>query len=175
MWLLSPSWEFCFTDSGNHILIILLCAPDLVLSGRDCFHHLENFDSLGRPWPGCRAVSGRDCSQCSGQWPRGRHCQAGIVVETQQHSALKIANVNKTEMNYFRDIFVLFFKVESWNFQNLFRKEFHETSRNFNTLSFFFFVFSIHCLIELKFCEFSRNRYWNFQLSTLKNVLCLKK
>ena len=35
------------------------------------------------------------------------------------------------------------------------------------------FIFSIGCLIELKFCEVSRNsfsnRYWKFQLSILKN------
>ena len=43
------------------------------------------------------------------------------------------------------------------------------------------FIFSIGCLIELKFCEVSRNsfsnRYWKFQLSILKNkkVLFLKK
>ena len=43
------------------------------------------------------------------------------------------------------------------------------------------FIFSIGCLIELKFCEVSRNsisnRCWKFQLSILKNkkVLFLKK
>ena len=43
------------------------------------------------------------------------------------------------------------------------------------------FIFSIGCLIELKFCEVSRNsfsnRFWKFQLSVLKNkkVLFLKK
>ena len=43
------------------------------------------------------------------------------------------------------------------------------------------FSFSIGCLIELKFCEFSRNAFsnkcWKFKLSILKNkkVLFLKK
>ena len=45
----------------------------------------------------------------------------------------------------------------------------------------FISIFSICCLIELKFCEISRNsfsnRCWKFQLSILKNkkVLFLKK
>ena len=34
---------------------------------------------------------------------------------------------------FFRNKTFLFFKIESWNFQHLFEKEFHETSQNFNS------------------------------------------
>ena len=85
---------------------------------------------------------------------------------------------------FFRNKTFLFFKIESWNFQNLFEIEFRETSQNFNSFSLFrqllIFVFSIVCLIELKFCEVSRNsfsnRFWKFLLSIiLEKVLFLKK
>ena len=35
---------------------------------------------------------------------------------------------------YFRNKTFLFFKIESWNFQHLFEKEFHETSQNFKSI-----------------------------------------
>ena len=35
---------------------------------------------------------------------------------------------------FFRNKTFLFFKIESWNFQNLFEKEFRETSQNFNSI-----------------------------------------
>ena len=79
----------------------------------------------------------------------------------------------------------MFLKIENWNFQYLFEIEFRETSQNFNSFGLFrqllFSFFSMGCLIELKLCEVSQNsfsnRYWKFQLSTLKNkkVLFLKK
>jgi hypothetical protein len=38
---------------------------------------------------------------------------------------------------FFRNKTFLFFKIESWNFQYLFEIEFHETSQNFNSFSWF--------------------------------------
>ena len=38
---------------------------------------------------------------------------------------------------FFRNKTFLFFKIESWNFQHLFEKEFCETSQDFNSLSSF--------------------------------------
>ena len=38
---------------------------------------------------------------------------------------------------FFRNKTFLFFKIESWNFQHLFEKEFRETSQNFNSFSSF--------------------------------------
>ena len=35
---------------------------------------------------------------------------------------------------FFRNKTFLFFKIESWNFQHLFEKEFRETSQNFNSI-----------------------------------------
>ena len=35
---------------------------------------------------------------------------------------------------FFSNKTFLFFKIESWNFQHLFEKEFHETSQNFNSI-----------------------------------------
>ena len=37
-------------------------------------------------------------------------------------------------MTFFRNKTFLFFKIESWNFQHLFEKEFRETSQNFNSI-----------------------------------------
>ena len=37
-------------------------------------------------------------------------------------------------MYFFRNKTFLFFKIESWNFQHLFEKEFCETSQNFNSI-----------------------------------------
>ena len=59
-----------------------------------------------------------------------------------QKPSLKIGLVNKTflfwywqRLNFFfSGVFFLFFKIESWNFQNLFEKEFRETSQNFNSI-----------------------------------------
>ena len=86
---------------------------------------------------------------------------------------------------FFRKKKLLFFKIESWNFQHLFENVFRETSQSFNSVTSFrqlsFTFFSLGCLIELKFCEVSWNslstRCWKFQLSILKNkkVLFLKK
>ena len=76
----------------------------------------------------------------------------------------------------------MFFKIASWNFQHLFEIEFRETSQLIQIIqTVVIFIFSIGCLIELKFCEVSRNsfknRFWKFQLFILKNkkVLFLKK
>ena len=38
---------------------------------------------------------------------------------------------------FFRNKTFLFFKIESWNFQHLFEKEFRESSQNFNSFSSF--------------------------------------
>ena len=38
---------------------------------------------------------------------------------------------------FFRNKTFLFYKIESWNFQHLFEKEFRETSQNFNSFSSF--------------------------------------
>ena len=85
---------------------------------------------------------------------------------------------------FFRNKTFLFFKIESWNFQHLFANKFHETSQ-FQVIQLIqtivIHIFSLGCLIELKFCEVSRNsflnRCWKFQLPILKNkkVLFLKK
>ena len=91
--------------------------------------------------------------------------------------SLKIGSVNKTFLFwywqqpkfFFRDKSFLFFKIESWNFQNLSEKEIHETSENFNPLNSFRHFFSIGCQIELKFCEILENSFskncWKVQLS----------
>ena len=76
--------------------------------------------------------------------------------------------------NFFRSKKFLFFKIESWSFQNLFENEFCETSQSFNTfIKLLLTFFSLGCLIELKFREVSRNsfsnRSWKFQLFMLKN------
>ena len=79
----------------------------------------------------------------------------------------------------------MFFKIESWNFQHLFEKEFRETSQNFNSFSSFrkilfsFFLWVVWLSWNfVRFHEFfSSNRCLKFQLSILKNkkVLFLKK
>ena len=43
----------------------------------------------------------------------------------------------RLKKHFFRNIFFLFFKIESWNFQHLFEIEFRETSQNFNSFSLF--------------------------------------
>ena len=57
--------------------------------------------------------------------------------------SLKIGSVNKAflfwywlrpKSYFFRNKTFLFYKIESWNFQHLFEKEFHETSQNFNSI-----------------------------------------
>ena len=64
----------------------------------------------------------------------------------QTRPSLKIGSVNKVSLfwywqqlkkDFFRNICFLFFKIESWNFQNLF----HETSQNFNLFRIFLFSF----------------------------------
>ena len=48
---------------------------------------------------------------------------------------------------FFGNKTVLFFKIESWNFQHLFEKRFRETSQNFNSFSSFrHFLFSFFLL-----------------------------
>ena len=113
-----------------------------------------------------------------------------LHLKLRQQSAIcwnSLALFRENGLNYifFRNKTFLFFKIESWNFQQLFEIEFRETSHNFNSFSsfrqFLFQFFSIFCLIALKFCEVSRNslsnRCWKFQLCILKNkkVLFLKK
>ena len=49
----------------------------------------------------------------------------------------------------------MFFKIERWNFQHLFEKEFRETSQNFNSFSFFrqllfpFFFYQLSDWVEI--------------------------
>ena len=68
------------------------------------------------------------------------------------------------------------FKIESWNFQNQFEKEFLETSQSINSIRKNRKNDNNNCLNklnELKFCGVSRNsismRCWKFKLSILKN------
>ena len=58
----------------------------------------------------------------------------------------------------------MFFNIESWNFQHLFKTEFCETSENFNSFSSFrqFLFFNIESwnfqhLFKTEFCETSEN------------------
>ena len=57
--------------------------------------------------------------------------------------SLKIGSVNKAflfwfwqrlKKYFFRNKTFLFFKIESWNFQNRFEKEFRKTSQSFNSI-----------------------------------------
>ena len=80
----------------------------------------------------------------------------------------------------FRNKTFLFFKIESWNFQNQFEKEFRETSQSFNSIRQpIENNNSMNKLNELKFCEVSRNSFsnscWNFQLSILKKKSFIPK
>ncbi len=76
---------------------------------------------------------------------------------------------------FFRNKTFLFFKIESWNFQHMFEKKNSLKLAKFQLIQFiqtiFVFIFSIGCLIELKFCEVSQNPFQtdveNFQLSIL--------
>ena len=43
----------------------------------------------------------------------------------------------RLKIHFFKNKTFLFFKIESWNFQNLFEIEFCETSQNFNSFSLF--------------------------------------
>ena len=82
---------------------------------------------------------------------------------------------------FFRYKTFLFFKITSWDFQHLFEIKVHKISTHLAYSDNSYFLFFIGFLIELKFCEVSRNsfsnRFWKFQLSTLKNekVLFLNK
>ena len=88
-------------------------------------------------------------------------------------------------LKFYLGIKLLFFEIESWNFQLLFESKFHETSQNFNSFSLFWqLLFSFFLLVVwlswnfVRFQEiFFSKRFWNFQLSILKNknVLSLKK
>ena len=100
----------------------------------------------------------------------------------------KPASVGTTYLVLFRDyglhhiflgIKILFFKIESWNLSICLKKNFvkpHKISTHSAHWAHsdnFYFHFSICCLIELKFCEVSRNsflnRCWKFHFSILKN------
>ena len=102
----------------------------------------------------------------------------------------KIESINKAflfwywlqpKKNLFRNKTFLFFKIGSWNFQHLFKNEFHETSQNFNSIWQPREKMYVNCLNELTLREVSQNsfsnRCWKFQLSILKSkkVLFLKK
>ena len=71
-------------------------------------------------------------------------------------------------------LFLLFFKIESWNFQVQFEIRIRETSQNFN--SFSFSSFFVGSLIELKFCKFSQNSIsiWTLKFLEKQKVLFLK-
>ena len=105
--------------------------------------------------------------------------------------SLKIGSVNKAFLfwywqwlkSFFRIKTFLFIKTDSWNFQNLFEKEFHETSQNFNSIRQPIEKNeNYHCLNnlnELKLCEVSWNSTaktcWKFQLSILKKKSFIPK
>ena len=95
--------------------------------------------------------------------------------------SLKIGSVNKVFLFWYwqrlkffflRNKTFLFFKLESWNFQNLFEIELCETLQNFNSLSFFrhfffHFFYWFSDWVEILWNSFS-NRFWKFQFSILK-------
>ena len=63
-------------------------------------------------------------------WKLGRLAPSfGIILACLETTAKKIF--------FFRNKTFLFFKLESWNFQQLFKNEFRETSQSFNSLSSF--------------------------------------
>ena len=54
----------------------------------------------------------------------------------------------RPKLYFFRNKTFLFFKIESWNFQHVFEKEFCETSQNFNSFSSFRrFLFSVFLFV----------------------------
>ena len=103
--------------------------------------------------------------------------------------SLNFGSVDKAflfwDWQFFRNKTFLLFEIESWNFQNLFEKEFYETSQTFNSIRQPIEKDEnnncLNKLNKLELCEVSRNSIsnwtWKFQLSILKNkkVLCLKK
>ena len=107
-------------------------------------------------------------------WVRKRHLL----------DSLGLFGKNGLNFFFFRNKTFLFFKIQSWNFQQLFEIEFRETSQNFKAIRQKIEKnWNKNCLNELnelKFCEVSRNSIsnscWKFQLSILKNkkVLFLK-
>ena len=74
---------------------------------------------------------------------------------------------------FFRNKTFLFFKIESWNLQHLFKKKIRETSQNFNSIRKWVEKNeNKNCLNELnklKFCKvlqnYFSNRCWKFQFS----------
>ena len=83
--------------------------------------------------------------------------------------SLKIGSVNKAFLFWYwqwltiflRNKTFLFFKTGSWNFQNLFEKEFRETSQNVNSIrqpiEKNVHNSCLNKLNELKFCEVTQN------------------
>ena len=70
------------------------------------------------------------------------------------------------------EIFFLFFKIESWNFQHLFEKEFRESSQKFQLIQLIqtIFIFLSVVWLNWNFVGFHfSNRCWN------KKVVFLKK
>ena len=104
-------------------------------------------------------------------------------------TSLKIRTVNKAGLFwywsqfsldldhiFFRNKTFLFFKIESLNFQHLFKKEFHETSPNFNLFSsfrqfLFSFFYQLSDWVEIIFQTDAES--FSF-LSWKKKVLCME-
>ena len=70
-------------------------------------------------------------------------CGKGNITISSSKPSRKIESVNKAFLFWywqgpkkyiFRNKTFLFFKIESWNFQHLFEKGFHEISQNFNSI-----------------------------------------
>ena len=81
-----------------------------------------------------------------------------------RHLLDSLALFRENGLNYifFRNKTFLFFKIQSWNFQQLFEREFRETSQNFKAIRQKIGInWNINCLYELKFCEVSRNSLSN--------------
>ena len=72
----------------------------------------------------------------------------------------------------------LFLKIVSWNFQHLFKKYFTQLTK-FQLIqliqTIFISIFSIHFLIELKFCEVSQNSVSAFYIEKQKSFIPRKK
>ena len=76
---------------------------------------------------------------------------------------------------FFRDKTFCFFKIESWNCQHLFEKEFCETSQNFNKhrQPIKKMKITMNELYELKLCGVSQNSIFSFLSWKNKKVLFL--
>ena len=65
-----------------------------------------------------------------------------------EDSKRHLLDLSWPKIYFFRNILFLFFKIESWSFQHMFKIKFRETSQNFNSFRQFIFPFflSVVCL-----------------------------